>query len=186
MEGTDVGQSHFGHPDLTNLGQSTFGQSISGSGCVSWPQRVGPNAEKIGPPKGGARRVGPQRVDCPKFRAFFPSPATKFVLFFPLWRSTRGILVVFGSARALKCARLGSRATRPGRGSHTTTRELQTCTFQGKRAKFWAVRRRWVQWSGVRRSPNPQPQQDRTTQQQQQQQQQQPPSTTKFGQNTEH
>ena len=30
MEETDVGQSRFGHPDLTNLGQSNFGQSIFG------------------------------------------------------------------------------------------------------------------------------------------------------------
>ena len=30
MEGTDSGQSHFGHPDLTDLGQSNLGQSIFG------------------------------------------------------------------------------------------------------------------------------------------------------------
>ena len=58
-----------------------------------------------------------------------------------------------------------------------------------KRAKFWVVRRR-----AVRRSPNPQPQQDRTTQQQQQRRRQQTqqhnnttatqPPSTKFGQNT--
>ena len=34
------------------------------------------------------------------------SPAAKFVLFFPLWVSSRGILVVFGSAGAVKCVRL--------------------------------------------------------------------------------
>ena len=34
-------------------------------------------------------------LDRPKFRSFFPSPAAKFVLFFPLWGSFRGILVVF-------------------------------------------------------------------------------------------
>ena len=54
----------------------------------------------------GVRRVGARRVGGPKFRAFFPSPATKFVLLFPLWGSSRGFLVVFGSARAVKCARL--------------------------------------------------------------------------------
>ena len=39
--------------------------------------------------------VGARRVGGPKFRAFFPCPAAKFVLFFPLWGSSRGILVVF-------------------------------------------------------------------------------------------
>ncbi len=34
-------------------------------------------------------------LDRPKFRAFFPCPTTIFVLFFPLWGSSRGILVVF-------------------------------------------------------------------------------------------
>ena len=42
------------------------------------------------PDKVGARSVGGS-----KFRAFFPSPAPKFVLFFPLWGSSREILVVF-------------------------------------------------------------------------------------------
>ena len=37
---------------------------------------------------------------------FFPSPAAKFVLFFPLWGSFRGTLVVFLKAGTLKCARL--------------------------------------------------------------------------------
>ena len=44
----------------------------------------------------GARKVGVRRVGGPKFRPFFfPCPASKFVLFFPLWGSARGILVVF-------------------------------------------------------------------------------------------
>ena len=34
-------------------------------------------------------------LDRPKFRSFFPSPAAKCVLFFPLWVSSRRILVVF-------------------------------------------------------------------------------------------
>ena len=38
---------------------------------------------------------------------FFPSPAAKFVLFFPLWGSSRGILVVF-----LKTSRLHAGKTR--------------------------------------------------------------------------
>ena len=40
-------------------------------------------------PKPGSRRVGQN------FALFFPSPSTKFVLFFLLWGSSRGILVVF-------------------------------------------------------------------------------------------
>ena len=39
------------------------------------PRRVGPNPEKV-----GARRVGARN-----FALFSPSPAAKFVLFFPLW-----------------------------------------------------------------------------------------------------
>ena len=60
------------------------------------PRRVGPhrvgsqNLEKVEAPKG----VAPKGGGSQKFRAFFPSPATKFVLFFPLWVSFRGILVV--------------------------------------------------------------------------------------------
>ena len=44
---------------------------------------------------GGSNGGGPEGVGGPKFRAFFPCPAAKFVLFFPLWGSSRGILVVF-------------------------------------------------------------------------------------------
>ena len=40
-----------------------------------------------------ARRGGARRVGGPKFRAFFSLPP--FILFFPLWGSFRGILVVF-------------------------------------------------------------------------------------------
>ena len=49
--------------------------------------RRGPNPEKEGEP----RRVEPRRVGGPKISRFFPSPAAKFVLFFPLW----GVLVEF-------------------------------------------------------------------------------------------
>ena len=63
--------------------------------------RVGP---KGGAPKGGAPTGGGPKIS----RFFFPSPATKFVRFFPLWGSSRGILVLFLKAGTLKCARLGS------------------------------------------------------------------------------
>ena len=74
-EGTDFGQSRFGHPELTNFcqsnlgqsifGQSFFGQSILGSGVCHGPKGWGPNPEKIGP-----RRVGPRGVGGPKISRF--------------------------------------------------------------------------------------------------------------------
>ena len=84
---------------------------------VGAPKGGGPNPEKVGARRVGARRVGPQprKSGSPKgrgqkwrperwefegweaqnFALFFPSPAAKFVLFFPLWGSSRGFLVVF-------------------------------------------------------------------------------------------
>ena len=79
----------------------------------------------FGPPFPGPPFPGPP----------FPWTAFNFVLFFPLWGSSRGILVVFVKAGILKCARLAlwllceaPAAFRPP-GLHTTVRELQTCTF---------------------------------------------------------
>ena len=56
QEEADFGQSRFGHPDLTNFGQSNFGQS------QFWPIQFWPiqffgqcgGAPKVGAPKGGA------------------------------------------------------------------------------------------------------------------------------------
>ena len=75
--------------------------------------------------------MGARRVGGPKFRAFFPCPAAKFVFFFPLWGSSRGILVFevpepsnvhVWSSRAVVCE-----PRRPGLvgppGFHTTARE---------------------------------------------------------------
>ena len=54
-------QSIFGHPYLTNFGQSTFGHRVLGPakfghnlcGPEGWgPRKVGPNPEKVGSPKG--------------------------------------------------------------------------------------------------------------------------------------
>ena len=88
----------------------------------------------------GAEGWGARKVEAQNFALFFPVPPQQFVLFFPLWGASRGILVVFEapvpwnvhvwSSRAVKCASPGG-PTRPGRrGSHTTTRELQTRTFE--------------------------------------------------------
>ena len=56
------------------------------------PKGGGPQG---GGPKGGeARRVGGPNGGPKISRFFFPCPAAKFVLFFPLWGSSRGILVV--------------------------------------------------------------------------------------------
>ena len=73
-------------------------------------RRVGSNPEKVGPrrvggPKGGGPKGGgPKGGEAQNFVLFFPCPAAKFVLFFPLWGSSRGILVVFEAPGALKCA----------------------------------------------------------------------------------
>ena len=77
MERTDFGQSRFGHPDLTNFGQSNFGQSnfgqfISGSGVCR--------------PKGGAqtqKKSGPEAWGAQNFALFFsvsPPPVSLFLL----------------------------------------------------------------------------------------------------------
>ena len=53
-----------------------------------WAGRVGPQ----GGPEGWRR---------PKISLFFsPSPAAKFLLFFPFWVSSRGILMVFEASDA--------------------------------------------------------------------------------------
>ena len=95
-EETDSGQSRFGHPDLTNFGQSIFGSGV----CHGGTPRVGLK------PRKRPRRVGPRRVGPQISHFFFPSPAPIFALFVSLWGSSRGFLVVFGSAGAVKCARL--------------------------------------------------------------------------------
>ena len=71
VEGTDFGQSRFGHPDLTNFGQSIFANPFLDLVCVMAP-------------KGGAQT---QKKSCPEgwraqnFALFFPSPASSFALF---------------------------------------------------------------------------------------------------------
>ena len=54
----------------------------------------------------GFERWGAEGWGAQNFALFFPSPAAKFVLSFPLWGSFRGILVVFLKTGTLKCARL--------------------------------------------------------------------------------
>ena len=94
-EETDFGQSRFGHPDLTNFGQSNFGHLGFGPAnfgqnqfwpiqfwpihfgpihfwiwCVSWRQRVGPKPRKKSGPEGwGAEGWGAQN-----FALLFPLP----------------------------------------------------------------------------------------------------------------
>ena len=97
-------------------------------------RRVGAPTQKKWSPKGGGRKGGGSKGGGPKgggpkFRAFFPSPAAKFVLFFPLWGSSRGFLVVFEApghsnvqvwALGLSCE--APAAPKPP-GFHTTARE---------------------------------------------------------------
>ena len=100
-EGTDFGQSRFSHPELTNFGQSNCGQSIFGSGVCHVPKGWGPNPEKIGPRRVGAPKGGgPEGWGAQNFVLFFSSP-TSFVLFVSHCVSSRGFLVVFGSAGAV-------------------------------------------------------------------------------------
>ena len=88
---------------------------------------------KVGVPRVGPRRVGPRRVGAQNFAFFFPCPAAKFVLFFPLWG---GLLVEFWwclkhrGAQMCTLGVLGLSCASPGgpvwwgrRGSHTTARE---------------------------------------------------------------
>ena len=56
-----------------------------GAGRVEKGGEGGPKPRRSGGSKGGG----------PEISRFFPSPDAKFVLFFPLWGSSRGILVVF-------------------------------------------------------------------------------------------
>ncbi len=116
-----VGPRWVGSPNLEKVGPRRVGPHRVGPRRVAapkggapkgWgPERVGPR--KGGAPKGwgppekvGARRVEPEprRVGAQNFALFFPFPATKFVLFFPLWGSSRGILVVFEDRGAQMCA----------------------------------------------------------------------------------
>ena len=102
---------------------------------MDWPQKNGLAknglSQRVGAPKGGA-----PKGETPKISLFFsPSPAAKFVLFFPLWGSSRGILVVFLKAGTLKCARLEFST----KGSAREGREKEHCRKRGKKksAKFW-------------------------------------------------
>ena len=88
MEGTDFGQSRFGHPDLTNFGQSNLGHSISGSGVCHGPKGWAQTQKKWSPegwgPKGAAPKGGPEGWGAQNFALFFPSPTTNFALFISL------------------------------------------------------------------------------------------------------
>ena len=120
LEGTDFGQSRFGHQDLNNFGQSNFGQSIFGHRAFwpgqSWPKPIlanpilanpifgvmvrpprvgGQTQKKWGPEVVRPRRVGPRRVGAQNFALIFPSSATMFFLLSLSWGPFRGMLVVF-------------------------------------------------------------------------------------------
>ena len=72
-------------------GESSNGVGRKGEqGCP----KGDPNPEEVGVRRWGFERWAPEGW-WPKISHFFPSPAAKFVLFFPFWGSSRGILVVF-------------------------------------------------------------------------------------------
>ena len=80
---TDFGQTDFGHPYLTDFGQTDFGQF-----SVYFPVFPKGGAPKGGAPKGGAKGKGGGRmVGAQNFALFFPSPATVFHSFLPLFWS---------------------------------------------------------------------------------------------------
>ncbi len=120
-EGTDFGQSRFGHPDLTNFGQSNFGQSIFGHrgfgpanfGQIQfwpthfWPELVFQWFHNLCGPEGlGPEGWGPEGWGPKISRFFFPSPPSFSLFFVSLWVSSRGFLVGFWKRGAVKCARL--------------------------------------------------------------------------------
>ena len=86
-EETDLGLFNFGHPALTQIGQSNLGLSVFGSGvCHGGPPRGGPEdwgqwSPKGWALKGGPLKVGPEGWGAQNF-AFFPSPASIVVPFF--------------------------------------------------------------------------------------------------------
>ena len=105
VEETDFGQSIFGHRGFgpANFGQSNFGQSLANPFldlvCVMAPNFGAQTPEGWGPEKWGSESGGP------KFRAFFFRLPPHFCSFgLSLWGSSRGFLVVFGSAGAVKCS----------------------------------------------------------------------------------
>ena len=73
-------------------GGGSNGGGSKGGGSKGGGSKGG--GSKGGAPK-AAGRVRADRVGAQNFAFFFPCPAAKFVLFFPLWGSSRGILVVF-------------------------------------------------------------------------------------------
>ena len=95
---------------------------------------LGSNLRKLGRKKWWVEGWGPKGAR-PKISRFFPSPATKFVLFFPLWGSSRGILVVFEAPGASNVHVWNSRAVMwsPGgpEAAQANNQRAQTCTSKG-------------------------------------------------------
>ena len=140
MEGTD-----FGHPDLTNFGQSNLGQSILGHRdfgpanlgqsqfgpiqfwiwCVSWPPRVGPKPRKNRAQQGGAPKGGE-----PNISSFFGSVPPEISLslsgcllvefWWCFWRSGPSNVHVW--ALGLSCGTPGAPPDRAAGASHDNQR----------------------------------------------------------------
>ena len=97
-------------------------------------------ASKGGAPKGGAPKGGARRVDRPKFRSFFPSPATIFFL-------SSGAAGVSRQPESPNVHISGPRPSNPTKIPRKDPQEreerMKIVAGEGKkRAKFWAVRRR--------------------------------------------
>ena len=74
-------------------GGGSKGGGSKGGEHEEWGARR--EARRVGGLKGASPKGGGPEGGRPKISRFFPCPAAKFVLFFPLWGSSRGILVVF-------------------------------------------------------------------------------------------
>ena len=85
----------------TNFGNPVLANPIANFWCHCGAAKGGrANPEKVGAPKGGGLKGG-----TPKFRSFFPSPATVFILFSLSFGLFRGIWVVFEApGPSNKCA----------------------------------------------------------------------------------
>ena len=156
-------------PHSTMLAKSNFGQSIIGQSigqsiwiwvCVMAP-KGGAQTQKNWARRVGQRRVGARRVGAQNFALFFPSPAPIFALF---CLSLGSILVVFwwcleapGPSnvhvwRAETCSLEGPGLHKHHQNStrrHTVRdKKNEMVAGEGKRAKFWGVRRRGVRRKG--------------------------------------
>ena len=130
-----VGPRGVGAQTKKKLGPQALGPK--GGGSKGGGPKAGERPKGVGP-KVGAGKVGVRRVGRgPKFRVFFPLPLP-FSLFFFLWGSSLGILVVPAFKNTTKIQREDPQREREKRT------KMGAGGKKKKRAKCWSVRRRGV------------------------------------------